>query len=118
MPDTYERLARLEQGQADIKAALAGVRERLDTLAGYAEDLMAEVGGVPGTAARGDRLTLRDRLHTLEDDRAAAKAVTHALEEGRMAHARAWGTWQKVGLFVFAGGAFVMGLLRVFGIGG
>jgi len=88
MQEIDDRLGRIE-------VALTEVRTDIKYMNGTVADLVAEIGSVPPSNARGGRSTLRDRLHVIENDNAAAKAAEAAL-------AQAWGKGAKVALFVFA----------------
>lgn len=100
-----ERFEQLVAGQARIQRAV-------DEMNGKVGRMNAEIGyGLPEPGERGDRATLRERLHGLENEEVVAKAIHDS-------YARTLGRWQKVGLFGFAALAAVEGFLRLIGVGG
>lgn len=101
----HQRYDTLRDGQAKIQRTV-------DDMNGKVGRVNAEIGyGLPEPAERGDRPTLRDRLHVLENDDLVAKAIHDS-------YARTFGRWQKIGLFGFAAAAAVEGFLRIVGVGG
>jgi hypothetical protein len=113
-----DRLARIEERQTEMIAALASLGNKVDTTNGFVLDLRAEVGRVPVLAARGTRLSVTDRLHAVEGTvtpTAIEAAVHRALDARRNT---AWTRGQKATLFMFAALASVTGLLRFLGYGG
>ena len=61
--------------------------------------------------------SVRGRLHKLESDDAAARAASAALEAVRLAQRQTFSTFEKAGLFAFAGVATAATVLRWFGVG-
>lgn len=116
--DESRRLERIEAQMDEILVRLERIDSRSANHADQLAAVFAEVGGVEVLASRGGRPSLRDRLHALEDDSAAARLGTQLLAEQK-ARARArWTTPQKVALFAFAAVGAASSLLRLLGIGG
>jgi uncharacterized protein (DUF1778 family) len=113
-----DRLARIEERQDEMIAALASLEHKVDTTNGFVLDLRAEVGRVPLLAARGTRLTVTDRLHAVEGvvTPVAIEAAVHRALDAR--RNTAWTRGQKAMLFMFAAVACVIGLLNFLGLGG
>lgn len=112
-----ERFESLHTAIGANRDRIVRLEDRLHVIEDLADAMDAELGGVPRREARDPkRVSLRDRVHAIENDRVtavAAKAAVDALIESRQdAKARGWGIYQKTGLFIFAGGAFIMGILK------
>ncbi len=128
-PDA-KRVEQLEREIRELRAEVSGfiVQAKIDLrdltsgvagVNGHIEDLMLEVGDAPDHRFRkGDRETIRDRLHRLENDRDAAQIAHAALEAAQASKAQAWTRWQKIWLFIFAVIGAAIGVLRLLGIGG
>lgn len=116
--DVLERLREIETRQVDVLAELVKLNAAVATLSERADAVVAEIGGAPPLYVRGERQTLRDRLHRLENDEQAARIAGEALNAARLARRQAWGTWQKVALFGFAFVGALTGVLRIFGVSG
>lgn len=113
-----QRLARFEERQLKILVGLGKVEEKLSDLNGDVAGVMAEIGGAPAAPVRGERETLRWRVHKLENDRYAAEAAHAALEAAKASNRQAWSLWQKLALFAFAAAAAIESGLRIFGLTG
>ena len=105
------RLGELERQGAIRQTLMDALRSDLDAAC-------AEIGRVPRIASRGNRPSMTDRLHTLENDKTAARAAQAALEAAGAAKRQAWSTWEKAGLFAIAGVGALTSVLRVLGVGG
>lgn len=105
-----------EQLQLGQQQILAEIR----VITGQVQDVMAELGGVPQRDYRGNRETVRDRLHRIESDGQAAKAVREALEVLRSQQAatelRRWGSWEKRATILGVMVAASTSVARVFGV--
>lgn len=144
----------LRQARADLEARLDAFEQKLDIVGadvkvinGNVARIKAEIGpGIPDPDERGDRPTMRARLHKLENNEEAVTllasgltdqltktaAVVEELKEERDAmrierevNARHWTQLKTRVVFVcaIAGGlsaffAMIFGALRIFGIGG
>lgn len=112
------RLERIESRQDIIIESLAVVREKVEQTNGSVADIVAEVGRIPTWEARGERLPITDRLHSIEavvTPTAMQAAGLAALDRRR---ASTWTAWQKV---VTMGGVLVgaiFTILRFAGYGG
>lgn len=116
--DDGRRLERIEAQMDEVLVRVERIDGRTQRLEeGYAA-VAAEVGGVEVLGARGERKSLRDRLHTLEDEGDTAKLGLQLLEEHKRRARARWTLAQKVWLFTFAAGGFVISGLRLLGIGG
>jgi hypothetical protein len=115
---SVDRLARIEDRQDEMIAALASISQKVDTTNGSVLDLRAEVGRVPLLAARGARPSVTDRLHIVEGTvtPVAIEAAVHRALDAR--RNTAWTRGQKAMLFLFAACACTVGLLNFFGLGG
>ncbi len=118
MNEDSERLRRVENDVRKLAEETVAIRVRLDSIDGTVADLVAEVGGVVPWESRGQRVTVRERVHLLENDRATAIAATAALKSAEATKRQAWSVWEKGGLFLLAALGTASGLLRLFGIGG
>lgn len=108
MEITREEFDGLERRQLLILEEVRAIRQHLKTLNGHVSDILTEIGGAPARDFRDpERKSIRARLHTLENDRAAASIAQAALKAAESVRAQAWSTRQKVTLFVFASFAFV-----------
>ena len=112
MPDTLEaRLSRIESALGDLRVAVAELRHVADEAIEDLRAIDAEVGGAPTTDTRLGRLTLRARVHALENDRAAALAARAAVETARAMRDQAWSRAQKIALFAIASVSGVVSIL-------
>lgn len=89
------------------------IEGRVTSLSELCTELEHEIGGAPRVGIRGERKNMRQRIHDLENDRAAAIAATAALETARAVRSETWTRAQKIGLFAFAAGGFVIALLSL-----
>ncbi len=118
MSEDSERLRRVETDVRKLAEETVAIRVRLDSIDGTVADVVAEVGGVPPWETRGNRPTLRDKVHDLQAATMPAvveAAMLRALDSRR---SHAWTIWQKVWAFAFAIVAAVGTVLRLFGVGG
>lgn len=111
------RLERIEERQQQIIVAIERLTLKAEVNAGTVSAVIAEVGGAPDVATRQGRLTMRDRIHDLENDTAAATAAKAALEAATAARIGQWTVREKTLVGLCAIGTFAMSLLRVAGIG-
>ncbi len=105
--------------RSEQKIALKDLQASVDNVNGHIADVLMEVGDAPDHRFREkDRLTLRTRVHKLENDSAAASIAQTALEKANELRGQAWTRGQKLGLFAFAFVGALGVVLRVFGVGG
>jgi chromosome segregation ATPase len=112
-----ELRAFIEHAKTELKELKSGVGE----VNGHIADLMLEVGDAPDHKFRQPgRPNLRERVHQLESNEAAAKiaatAASAALEAVKESKRQQWTTWQKAALFVIALVGMVLGILAAIGI--
>lgn len=117
MPANDARLDRIERRLDDISGVIAIRGPLLKELRDDVDACVAEIGRVPTVASRGNRKSVSDRLHDLENDRATALAAQAALEASRDARRHAWSTWEKALLFAFAAATPILAALHVAGVG-
>ncbi len=115
--DLGNRVDRNDERLNEILVIVTRNSGKIQRLEDDLDSIVAELGGAPMTGSRGDRRTLRWRLHQLENDQAAAKAAKAALEAATEAKRTAWSNTQKGFLFLFAALAAVLGLLNYLGVG-
>lgn len=106
-------IAEFRSGIESLRRGQSKLEGKVDDLAELCTEIEHEIGGAPRVGIRGDRKSMRDRLHDLENDKAAALAATAALEAVQAMKRETWTNFQKIGLFVFAGGGFVIALLSL-----
>lgn len=81
-------------------------------------DISAEIGGAPPAEMRGQRKTHRQRLHELENNTSPV-AIEAAVNRAIAQHSdRLWSAWQKRLVVVATLFGLIVGLLRIFGVGG
>ena len=81
-------------------------------------DISAEIGGAPPAEMRGQRKTHRQRLHELENNTSPV-AIEAAVNRAIAQHSdRLWSAWQKRVVVVATLFGLIVGLLRIFGVGG
>ncbi len=123
MPDP--RVERLEKEIDELRHEITGfirvmtidvkeLKHGVDQVNGHVADVLTEIGTVPDHRYRkADRRTVTDRLHTLENDKQAARIAAEALkaaaetraqavEAVEQARSRQWTRGQKIFLFLFA----------------
>ena len=110
--DAFE--AQLERNTAVCEPLAEEIKVILQTVS----DINAELGGAPPHQTRGDRPTIRKRLHDVQQGTSPV-AIEAAVNRAINQHSdRLWSAWQKrVTVFGVLVGALV-GLLRIMGIGG
>ena len=118
MNEDSERLRRVENDVRKLAEEAATIRVQLDSINGTVADVVAELGGVVPWGARGRRVTVRERIHELENDRATAMAARAALRASEQAKGRSWSIYEKAGLFLLAAAGTAASIARVFGVGG
>lgn len=106
-------IAELRGGIDSLRDGQRKIEVKVDDLAELCAEIEHEIGGAPRIGIRGSRRSMRQRLHDLENDKAAATAAEAALAAATAVRKEAWTTFQKAGLFVFAGGGFVMALITL-----
>lgn len=126
--DMLRRLERLEERQIAILERMTETAALLANMNDDVKAVVAEVGGAPDSNVRGERDTLRWRIHRLEGDAHAAEYAKQLLEESRDATAtakavnqsakeRQWSLTQKVILLLFAGIGALGTLYNILGLG-
>lgn len=93
------------------------VDRHIGEVAKEVEAVEFEIGGAPRPAFRGNRSTIRSRLHHLENDAAAARIAAEALQASSAERRGEWSRVQKVALFLFAVIAAIEGAARLLGYG-
>ncbi len=117
--DRNERLDRMESRQIEQGERLVRIEDSVDHANGKLARVTAEVGyGLPEPSQRGERRSLRNRVHDLENERRAGEIARQALTAAKKANSQAWTRWQKILLFVFAVATTTASLLRLAGFGG
>jgi hypothetical protein len=111
------RLERIEERQQEMLVAIERLMQRAETNASGISSIVGEIGGVTDLAIRQGRPTLRDRVHRLENDTAAATAAKAALQAAQNARASNWTLREKVLVGACAVGTFALSVARAFGIG-
>lgn len=105
--DMLRRLERLEERQLDMLQQMTESAAVLKNMSDDVKAVAAEVGGAPDTTVRGERETLRWRVHNLENSAAAAAYAKDALAAAQSANttakARQWSIREKLILLAFAG---------------
>ena len=92
--------------------------EQVDRILKTVTDLNAEIGGAPPIELRGGRRTHRERLHKIENDTAPV-AIEAAVNRAIAQHSdRLWSAWQKRVVVTATVFGLLVGVLRIFGIGG
>jgi len=120
MPEgsTERRLERLEARQESLLLAIERLTAKVEGNSVNIAAIVGEVGGVQDLATRQGRPTLRDRVHLLENDTAAATAAKAALQAAQNTRAGQWTMREKTLVGLCAVGTFALSILRAFGIGG
>lgn len=117
MDDLKRRLDRIESNQQEMRQTLTEISAAAKQMNGTVINILAELGEAPDYRLRGDRPTIRDRIHELQNESAAAKIAASALEAMKAAQAQTWSRREKIGLFTFATLGAASYLLRLFGVG-
>lgn len=117
MDDLKRRLDRIETNQQEMRLTLTEISAAAKQMNGTVINILAELGEAPDYRFRGDRPTVRDRIHKLQSESATAKIATHALEAAKAAQLQTWSRREKAGLFAFAALGAASYLLRLFGVG-
>jgi uncharacterized protein YPO0396 len=148
VPDREAELSRqLQEARERIEERLGRIEQAVGALDGKVGRVSAEIGfGLPDVAERGDRPTLRDRMHLLESDdqtlRVLAGGLTDQLTQTaavvsdlkeerdhmRIERAASERRWTRLRVVIVTVGAAIGGLaavigaigviLRLYGIGG
>lgn len=106
-------IAELRGGIESLRDGQRQIEVKVDDLKELCDEIEHEIGGAPRVGIRGSRRSMRQRLHDLENDRAAAMAAQAALDATANLKRETWSTFQKVGLFIFAGGGFIIALVSL-----
>jgi hypothetical protein len=110
------RLDKIEAAQQQAALHLATLATQAEEMNGTLADLSAEVGSAPHWEARGNRRSLRERMHDLESSNAPVvfeAAVERVLERRKAA---LWSAWQKYAAILGALAAGATGVARLFGV--
>ncbi len=119
MPDP--RVQELEKSiaelRADVRGDLRDLKAVIDQVNGHIADLMLEIGDAPDHRYREPgRPTLRSRVHTLENDRAAVQIAQQVLKQHQEQKGQQWTRWQKIALFLIAVVGMILGILAAIGV--
>lgn len=81
------RLKSLDDGQLEILRHVTKIDRELADLEETLRDTVIEIGGIPDEVGRDpQRLTIRRRLHELENDKATAQAAAAAVSAATTLH--------------------------------
>lgn len=112
------RMDAFEEQLARNTAVCEPLAEDIRTIMRTVTDISAEIGGAPPAEMRGERKTHRERLHKIENDTSPV-AIEAAVNRAINQHSdRLWAAWQKRLVVVATLFGLLVGLLRIFGVGG
>lgn len=112
------RFDKMDNTLDEVLIRLERIDNRMERHADTIAALVAEVGGVQDVTTRRNRPTMRDRIHSIESDRAAARITAKAIEQMQKRSRQSWSVREKVALFAIAAGGLAVSALRLIGVGG